>query len=99
MVMVESNNVKKLKLKIARALKKYGIKKAGVFGSFVRGEEKASSDIDILVEIPERINLYGVIGIKFELEDVLGRKVDLVEYKSIRPELRKEILGEEVRII
>ncbi len=95
----KQDELKKLKSKIVNILKKYKIKKAGIFGSFVRGEQKRNSDIDILAEIPMNINLFDFVGIKLELEDKLGRKVDLVEYKLIRPELKKIILDEEVRII
>ena len=95
----DSKQIQTIKKKIVPTLKKYGIKKAGIFGSFVRGEQKKKSDIDILAEIPPKIDLFGVIGIKLELEDKLGRKVDLVEYKLIRPELKKSILREEIRVI
>jgi len=95
----KNNELKKLKPKIIKILKKYNITKAGVFGSYVRGENKKKSDIDILVKVPRKISLLGFIHIKHELEDALKKKVDLVEYKMIRPELKKIILGEEVRII
>ncbi len=93
------NELNKLKPKIIEVLKKYKIKKAGIFGSFVRGEQKKGSDIDILAEIPKEINLFGIVGIKLELEDKLGKKVDLVQYRLVRPELKKIILNEEVKII
>ena len=95
-----NNELKKLKPKIVKTLKKYGIKKAGVFGSFVRGEHKKDSDIDILIEITDKnMSLLGFARIKVDLENILERKVDLVEYKLIRPELKKVILNEEVKII
>ncbi|MBS3076165.1 nucleotidyltransferase family protein [Candidatus Pacearchaeota archaeon] len=94
------NELNKLKPKVVSVLKKYGIKKAGIFGSFVRGEHKKKSDVDILVEITDKnMSLLGFARIKVDLEDVLKKKVDLVEYKLIRPELKKIILKEEVRII
>ena len=93
-------NVKIQKEKIVKILKKHGVKKAGIFGSYARGEQKKNSDIDILIEIKNpNISLLGFIHIKHELEDVLGRKVDLVEYRMIRPEIKNIILEEEVRII
>ncbi|MFH1586055.1 MAG: nucleotidyltransferase family protein [archaeon] len=96
----KQDELSKLKPKIVKTLKKYGVKKAGIFGSFVRGDQKKNSDIDILVEITDKnMSLIGFIHIKHELEDNLGKKVDLVEYKLIRPELKKIILNEEVRII
>ena len=92
-------DIKKLKVKIVKILKKNNVVKAGIFGSYARGEQKKNSDVDILAKIPKKINLFGVVGIKLELEDTLGKKVDLVEYKLIRPELKKIILNEEIRII
>ena len=84
---------------VAKTLKKYGAKKAGLFGSYVRGENKKNSDIDILVDLPKNLSLLDFIHVKHELEDVLGRKVDLVEYQMIRQEIKKNVLNEEVRII
>lgn len=83
---------------IVATLKKYGIKRAGIFGSYVRGEQKKGSDIDILIEPPKGIG-FGFVGIEIELEKKLGKKVDLVTYKYLSPYLKKRILESEVRII
>jgi len=56
------------------------------------------SDIDILVEIDKDISLLDFVGLKLEIEDALGKKVDLVEYKAIKPLLREWILNEQVVI-
>ncbi len=98
------NSEKKLKKldklipKIREVLKKNKVKKAGIFGSYARGEEKKDSDIDILIEPPKGIG-FGFVGIQFELENKLGRKVDLVTYKYLSPYLKEKILKSEVRII
>lgn len=94
-----NKEIEKIKPKVVMILKKNKVKRAGIFGSFVRGEQKKNSDIDILAEIPMNINLFDFVGIKLELEDKLGRKVDLVEYKAIKPLIKNRILKEEVRII
>jgi len=91
--------VEEIKQQIIKTLKTHGIKKASLFGSLVRGEMKEDSDIDILVEIEKDISLLDFIGIKLELEDGLGRKVDLVEYCAIKPSIRDKILKEEVTIL
>lgn len=88
----------KIQKKIAPILKEYNITKAGIFGSYARGDFKRQSDVDILIELDEKYSLYDLIGIKQRLEKVLRKKVDLVEYETIRKELKKRILGEEVRI-
>lgn len=90
--------IEKLKPRILKILKKYGIKKAGIFGSFARGEQKKSSDIDLLVE-PAKGMGFNFYGMNIELEDELGRKVDLVTYKFISPYIKKNILKEEIRIL
>ena len=71
---------------------KYKIKKIGIFGSCVRGENNRKSDIDILVEFEEVPGLIKFIEIEDYLSKLLGRKVDLVRKKAIRKELKKEIL-------
>ena len=84
--------------KIVPTLKRNGIIKAGIFGSYARGEERKSSDIDILIKYPKGLG-FGVIGIQLELEAKLKKKVDLLTYGGINPLLKKIILKEEVRII
>ncbi|MBE0428021.1 MAG: nucleotidyltransferase family protein [Nitrospirae bacterium] len=80
--------------------RKYKISEIGIFGSFVRGEQKRKSDVDILVEFDQR-NIPGLLKfIEMEryLEKLLKKKVDLVRKGGIRPELRKIILKEVVYI-
>jgi len=84
--------------KIKRILKKNKVKKAGIFGSYAKGEQKKNSDIDILIEPPKGIG-FGFVGIQFELEDKLKKKIDLISYNGISPYLREDILKSEVRII
>ncbi len=92
--------INEIKRKALPVLKKYNLKKAGFFGSIARGELREDSDVDILVEIErDDISLLDFVGIKLELEDALGRKVDLVEYDTIKPLLRERILAEEVPIL
>lgn len=91
--------IKDIKSKITPTLKRFGVKKAALFGSSVRGEMKESSDIDILVDIDKDISLLEFVGLKIELEDILGKKVDLVEYNTIKPRLKDRILKEQVVIV
>ena len=65
----------------------------------VRGEAKEESDIDILVEIEDRMSLLEFAGLKIELEEALGKKVDLGEYSVIKPIIREQILKEEMSIL
>jgi predicted nucleotidyltransferase len=91
-------NIEKIKHTIISILKRHSITRAGIFGSFARGNENPDSDIDILVEFDKQISLLEFVGIKYELEDILEKKVDLVEYQSIKPRLKKRIMSEEIRI-
>ena len=71
-------------------LKKHKIKKASIFGSFAKGTNKKNCDLDILVDF--RGTLLEFIALKNEIEKKLGKKIDLVTYKSLHPLLKKEIL-------
>lgn len=92
-------DIEEIKRKILPILKKYGVTKAGIFGSVVRGEETRESDIDILVEINTRMSLLDFVGLQLELEDALGMPVDLGEYSAIKPIVKEQILSEEVAIL
>src|SRR3989338_11276731 len=90
----------KIKFKITAVLKKNKVSKAGIFGSYSRGEQNKNSDIDIAVEInDEDMSLLGFIRLTMLLEGLLKRKVDLVEYIAIKPRIKERILKEEIRIL
>jgi predicted nucleotidyltransferase len=65
----------------------FAVKRIGIYGSFSRGEEKESSDIDILVEF-EKPTFRNFMNLSFYLEDLFGRKVDLVTVKGVHPRIR-----------
>lgn len=79
---------------------KYKVKEIGVFGSYVRGEQKRKSDVDILVEFegPSSMSLLDFIGLENYLSDVLGVKVDLVEKQALKPRIGKRVLEEVVNV-
>ncbi len=93
------SHIEEVKNKILPILQHYGVKRAGLFGSCVRNEMMKDSDIDILVEIEKDISLLDFVGLKLEIEEVLKRKVDLVEYNTIKPLLKERILSEQVIIL
>lgn len=97
--MKSSNEIENIKEKILPILKENKVTKAGIFGSFARGEQKKKSDVDILVEIDDSVSLFGVANLKGLLEKALRRKIDLVEYSLIRKELRRSILKDEIPIL
>jgi predicted nucleotidyltransferase len=80
--------------KVIKFLKNEGVKRISVFGSYVRGEEKEESDIDIIVEFSERKSLLELVRIERELSEFLGIKVDLLTEQSISPYLIDSIRKE-----
>lgn len=76
---------------------RYHVKRIGVFGSFARSEEKEGSDVDVLIELEEEYETFdNYMDLKFYLEDLFGRKVDLVTTDALRPQLKDDILREVV---
>jgi len=71
----------------------FGVRRLGVFGSFVRGDSSEESDVDILVEL-ENQTFRAYMGLCFLLEDVLGREVDVVIESSLRGRAKDRILSE-----
>ncbi len=92
-------NLEEIKTIVIPILKKHNITKAGIFGSYATDSATVQSDIDLLIELGTKISLLDFVGIKFELEDALGQHVDLVEYESIKPLLKDDIMNSQVIIL
>jgi len=71
---------------------KFGIKKIGIFGSYVKGLQNDKSDIDIIVEIERPIGFLKFMKIQLYLSRVLKKSVDLLTFDSIKPYMQNEIL-------
>lgn len=97
--MEKKQGIEELKRKLLPILKQKGVRKAGIFGSYARGEQNKKSDIDILVKIDKEVGLVEFIKLKIDLQKLLKRNVDLVEYDTIRPEIRKNIIKDEISIL
>lgn len=91
--------IEEIRNKIIPVLQPYGVQRVGLFGSAARGEMGPDSDIDILVDIKKDISLLDFVEIKQKLEEQLGRKVDLVEYQTIKPSLKDAILQNQVVLL
>ena len=91
--------IEEIKNKAVPILKDAGVTRSSLFGSYVRGEQKEDSDVDLLVDFPKGLSLFDVAEIKYKLEDALGKKVDLVDYGRIKPRLKQYILSREVKIL
>lgn len=81
---------------ILRIAEKYGARNIRVFGSISRGEESVTSDIDLLVDLEPGRSLLDQVGLKQEIEELLGRCVDIVVEGGISPYLEQRILSEAV---
>ncbi|MCG2810562.1 MAG: nucleotidyltransferase family protein [Candidatus Aminicenantes bacterium] len=77
---------------------KYKVKNIGIFGSYVRGEHRAKSDLDVLVEYDSPVSLLQIVALENHLTALLGVKVDLVPRRNIRKELKESILKETVLV-
>lgn len=73
---------------------RFKVKEIGIFGSYVRGEQKEKSDVDILVSFYEPISLLKLVSLENFLSALTGVKIDIVPKEDIRPELKERILGE-----
>ena len=76
----------------AELRKKYNVNELGIFGSYARGQQKKSSDVDILVRFNPNATLFDFVGLGNYLEEKLKIKVDVVSENGIRPELRSNII-------
>lgn len=93
------NDLEQMKNKILPILKQAGITRSAFFGSVARGEASESSDVDILIEFQGKKSLFDLVALQHELQDALGRDVDLVTYRSVYPKLREIIKRDEVSIM
>ena len=83
---------------LTKLQEQYQVKTLGVFGSYVRGEATKNSDLDVLVEFDGELTFRNYMDLKFFLEDLFKRKVDLVIKEDIKPKIREQILGETVYV-
>ena len=91
--------LKKVTDKVLPVLKKAGVTKSSLFGSYVRGDYNIDSDVDILVELPRGNSLLDLVRLEKKLEEALGKKVDLLTYNSVHPLLREDIGKNQLQIL
>ena len=85
--------------RILPVLHRYGVRRAGVFGSYARTDATSDSDLDLLVELPPGSSLLDLVGLQLELSETLDIEVDANTYNAIHPMLRDDILADEIRIL
>lgn len=74
--------------------RRYPIRAMGVFGSYVRGEQREDSDLDVLVEFGDEAGLFEYAGLQLALADALGMNVDVANKASLKPRIGRRILAE-----
>lgn len=79
---------------------RYGVAEIGIFGSYVRGEQRPDSDLDVLIELarPARISLIDLVELELYLSERLGIKVDLAIKKNLKPRIGERILQEAIAL-
>ena len=94
-----SPQVNQLKLQIVPILKKYSIRRAGLFGSFAKNKQTKNSDLDLLVEFDLKRVARDYFPLKFELEKKINRQVDLVEYDLLHPVIKDEVMLNQISLM
>lgn len=85
--------------RMVEILRRHGVTRAGIFGSFARGEADETSDVDVLIAPPQGMTLFGLARLERELAAAVGRQVDVITYNSLQPGFRDEVLREQVIIL
>jgi len=91
-------DLNEIKQQIKPVLQKYGVTEASIVGSVARNEEIETSDIDIIIEATKDMSLLTFSRLKLELENVLKKKVDLIERSAVKPRLKNYLLKDEVKV-
>jgi predicted nucleotidyltransferase len=88
----------RLKAQAPALRRRYGVASLAVFGSMARGDEREDSDVDVLVAFEGKATFDDFMGLKLDLEDLLGRRVDLLTPKCLSPAMEAEIREEAVLV-
>lgn len=93
--------IAELARRLAPVLKRYGVVRAGVFGSVARGEAGPESDLDLLVEYRKNLrkSLFDLVHLNDELEAVAGRKVEVCEYRLLREIIRDNVMADHIPVL
>lgn len=95
--MNSAQEILSIKKQASPILKKYGVRKAAIFGSYARGEAKAKSDVDFLIDI-KPITFTAFFELKEQLEKTLGKDIDLVTARALHPFIRDRVMKEKILI-
>lgn len=86
-------------IELIKALKEFPIKRASLFGSFARGDNRVDSDIDILIDIEPSLSIFDVLRMEESLKRKFSRKIDLVEFSALKPSIKDKVLSQAITLI
>jgi predicted nucleotidyltransferase len=90
--------VEQLRVRLPELRERYGVRSLGIFGSYVRDEQRAASDLDVLVEYERTPTLLEFVDLQYYLSDILGVKVDLVMKRALKPAIGRRILEQVITV-
>ncbi len=90
------NIIRSIKKNMPLLRDRYKVKRIGIFGSYLRGEQKKKSDVDILVDFEQTITFFEFLALENELSRLVKKKVDLVMKTALKPKIGEHILKEVV---
>jgi hypothetical protein len=96
MVHLNLTELRQYKTEILALCQKYHASNVRIFGSVARGDNREDSDVDFLIEFEPQCSLFDSGGLLMDLQDLLDRKVDIVDEQALRPRFREQILRESV---
>ena len=96
--MTATDALKRHRIEVLRLAAQHGATDVWVFGSVARGEADESSDIDFLVRMSPGRSLFDIGGLLMDLQDLLGRRVDIVTERGLRPRMRERVLREAIPV-
>ncbi len=94
--MVRNDILQEKRTEILQLCATYGAKRVRVFGSMARGEADSASDVDLLVDLEPGRSLFDLGGLQYELERLLGCKVDVVTERALKERIRDRVLREAI---
>jgi len=99
MAVKQGKELRALAAKIVPILQAVGVRRAGLFGSYARGDARTDSDVDVLILPPKGFDLLDLGGLVIQLRSVLKKEVGVVTYGSLDSRIKERVLSQEVRII
>ena len=96
--MITRADLKHKRNEIIEIASNHGARNLRIFGSVARGQEKQSSDLDVLIALEPGRSLLDVVAIKQDLEDLLGCSVDVVTEDAVSPHIREQVLKDAVSL-